>query len=244
MNYLTFHLVFNLPILLLLGWLPSTREMPVEAWTVILVILAVVMVFTAPWDNYAVKCGIWGFPREKYWFRIGYLPVEEYAFFWIQSLQVCLLVWWLVSGSAPVRDVVTTALWDDPLVWISLTLLAICWAGLGWTGRDWLRQNRRWHYAWHLFFWFGPVIVLQWILAGPVFWARLDILILATLGMGTWLTAADVFAIHRNIWFFDEAQITGRKWFRVLPWEEAAFFYVTSLVVAQSFLMLLPAWLR
>jgi hypothetical protein len=30
----------------------------------------------------------------------------------------------------------------------------------------------------------------------------------------------------------------------VMPWEEAAFFYITSLLVAQTFLILLPAGLR
>jgi hypothetical protein len=30
----------------------------------------------------------------------------------------------------------------------------------------------------------------------------------------------------------------------VMPWEEAAFFYITSFLVAQTFLILLPPHLR
>jgi lycopene cyclase domain-containing protein len=55
---------------------------------------------------------------------------------------------------------------------------------------------------------------------------------------------ADWIAIGKGIWFFDEEQITGWKIRGVMPWEEAAFFYVTSLLVAQTFLILLPAGLR
>src|SRR5271155_5878620 len=92
MTYLRFHLIFNLPLLILLaaltGPVPWTTE---EARAFGLVLLAV-MIFTAPWDNLAAKWGIWGFPREKYSLRLGYLPVEEYAFFLLQSVNVMLAV--------------------------------------------------------------------------------------------------------------------------------------------------------
>ena len=68
--------------------MPWTAE---EVRRVGLVLLAV-MIFTTPWDNLAAKWGIWGFPREKYSLRIGYLPVEEYAFFLLQSVNVMLAV--------------------------------------------------------------------------------------------------------------------------------------------------------
>lgn len=43
----------------------------------------------------------------------------------------------------------------------------------------------------------------------------------------------------RNL-VFDEKQITGWKIGGMMPWEEAAFFYITSFLVAQTFLILLP----
>ncbi len=92
MTYIRFHLIFNMPLVLMLGALswrePWSEE---EAQAAGLVLLAV-MIFTSPWDNFAAKWGIWGFPREKYSVRIGYLPVEEYAFFILQSLNVMLAV--------------------------------------------------------------------------------------------------------------------------------------------------------
>src|SRR3984885_10496891 len=92
MTYLRFHLFFNLPPLVLLT---ALNVMTAWTWGEAIAfgwVLLAVMVFTTPWDNFAAKWGIWGFPREKYSLRIGYLPVEEYAFFLLQSCNVMLAV--------------------------------------------------------------------------------------------------------------------------------------------------------
>jgi len=62
--------------------------------------------------------------------------------------------------------------------------------------------------------------------------------------IGTYLCLADWYAIGKGIWFFDSKQITGLKIAGIMPWEEVAFFYITSLLVSQTFLILLPAGLR
>ena len=91
MTYLGFHLVFNLPLLVALFFASGRGLWPQETVLAMLGILGIVMAFTSPWDNYAVAKGIWDFPRERVWFRVGKLPIEEYAFFIIQSLQVMWL---------------------------------------------------------------------------------------------------------------------------------------------------------
>ncbi|XXF79013.1 lycopene cyclase domain-containing protein [Myxococcaceae bacterium GXIMD 01537] len=54
-------------------------------------LLVVVYVATTPWDNAAVKWGLWGFDPERIWgIRLGYLPLEEYLFFGLQTLLVGL----------------------------------------------------------------------------------------------------------------------------------------------------------
>jgi lycopene cyclase domain-containing protein len=64
------------------------------------------------------------------------------------------------------------------------------------------------------------------------------------LTIGTILSLADVWAVRRGIWFFDERQVTGLKFGGILPWEEVAFFYLTSLLVAQSIVLFVPESLR
>lgn len=54
-------------------------------------LLVVVYVATTPWDNCAVKQGLWGFAHGQTWgVFIGYLPLEEYLFFGLQTLLVGL----------------------------------------------------------------------------------------------------------------------------------------------------------
>ncbi len=90
MTYLDFHLYFSLPILLFAGFLSYKKLTRVHAFW-IGVVCTIVLVFTTPWDNYAVYRRIWEFDNEKIWFRIILLPIEEYGFFFLQTITVCLL---------------------------------------------------------------------------------------------------------------------------------------------------------
>ena len=97
MTYLQFHLLFNLPAMLLLVWLVRQRFRRVH-WRWIAILCGIVLVATTPWDNWAVHCGIWTFD----WARthpiainaggvLWRLPAEEYAFFLIETVMVALL---------------------------------------------------------------------------------------------------------------------------------------------------------
>jgi lycopene cyclase domain-containing protein len=239
MTYLRFHLIFNLPVLVLLvalnvqpAW--TAGELAAFGW-----VLLAVMVFTTPWDNLAAKWGIWGFPREKFSLQIGYLPAEEYSFFILQSVNVMLTIRalfrffpkWMIGLDVEV----------DTWTLIFLAASIIPWAIITWQLRR-LRRNKGpcVNYAIHLA-WFLPVIYAQWLLGPWLFVAHAGLLALVTLAFGFYYTVADYLAVRAGLWFFDPAQITGWKAGGLLPWEEIAFFGLTSLLVAQSYLLLLPA---
>lgn len=97
----------------------------------------------------------------------------------------------------------------------------------------------KFHYLFHLLAWTLPIIAGQWLLAWRVFRRNEVALTMPTLICGTWFTLADYFAVKSGLWFFDEEQILG-VYLGPLPLEEVLFFYVVSLIVAQSFVMLLP----
>jgi lycopene cyclase domain-containing protein len=205
-------------------------------------VLLAVVVFTTPWDNIAVRRGIWGFAREKYSFRIAYLPVEEYAFFIFQSVNVMLAVralfrfhpHWLLRLPMPISH--TT--------WLLAGFSLVAWVLIAAQLLELRRKTGpRANYALHLA-WFLPVIYLQWVIAPRLFFAHLGLLALVTCAFGIYYTLADLVAVRSGTWFFDEKQITGPKLSGILPWEEIAFFFLTSLLVAQSYLLLVPGWLR
>jgi lycopene beta-cyclase len=98
-------------------------------------------------------------------------------------------------------------------------------------------------YLTHLLVWFLPVILLQWVIGWRIFLANLRAIFLPTLLAGTYYTLSDVVAIREGIWFFGEGQINGLH-VGPVPVEEILFFYLTALLVAQSFVLFLPARLR
>jgi lycopene cyclase domain-containing protein len=242
MTYLRFHLIFNLPLLILLAALSWSVPWTVEEGEALGLVLLAVMIFTTPWDNLAAKWGIWGFPREKYSLRLGYLPVEEYAFFLLQSVNVMLAVRalfyffpdWQMGQETEVGEWRLICLAASVIPWLFVTMSLL-----------WLRRKAgpRVNYAIHLA-WFLPVIYAQWVFASPLFWGHAGLLALVTAAFGIYYTLADLAAVRAGTWFFDEKQITGVKLGGILPWEEIAFFFLTSLLVAQSYLLLLPSDLR
>lgn len=240
MTYGRFHCVFNGPLLLVLIGFTWRMEWSVEVWKVIAIVLAIVMLFTTGWDNYAVWKGIWGFPRERYIFRIGCLPLEEYLFFVLQSAEVIMLTYWMIGTD---RRNSLDFQYAGGTMGVLGGLFAL-WVIFGISMRGVLKRVKRWHYGWHLLYWFVPVVLLQWIIGWNVLLPRWDWVLIPTLIVGTYLSWADFMAIGRGIWHFDEKQILGIRVAGVMPWEEVAFFYITSLLVAQSFLLLLPESLR
>jgi lycopene cyclase domain-containing protein len=233
MTYARFHLGFTVP------WVVWSLIMNWNSWAELgtiraaLLTLVIVYAFTSPWDNWAVKRGIWGFPEGRFSFRIAHLPVEEYAFFGLQTLMVI----GLMLALQPHLPVAAPE-WRRWPAWTPPIVLG-AWALSGWRLWRWPGRQKQFAYAFHLLFWTLPVIALQWCIAADLLAARWPLITVATTIIGAYLSCADVLAVRWNLWFFDEGQISGGRVLG-LPWEEIAFFFITSLLVAQSFVMFTP----
>jgi lycopene cyclase domain-containing protein len=56
----------------------------------------VAVVYTTPWDNYLVASGVWYYnPALVLRIVIGYVPIEEYTFFVLQTVLTALFALWL-----------------------------------------------------------------------------------------------------------------------------------------------------
>lgn len=104
-------------------------------------------------------------------------------------------------------------------------------------------MNPQTNYIFHLLVWMLPVIALQWSIAWRIFLRNKNAVFLPPLLIGTYYALADSVAVSSGVWFFDPKQILG-LFVGPLPIEEILFFYITALLVSQSFVMLLPAKLR
>ncbi len=102
---------------------------------------------------------------------------------------------------------------------------------------DWLPERA--YYLFHLLAWMLPIVLLQWIIAGKILRRHWKLLIGIPFVVGTYLILTDMVAVYYGVWYFDKALILGFSPGGV-PIEEWIFFYLTALLVAQSFIMFLP----
>lgn len=88
MTYGRFLFAFVVLPLLWVGWRNRAHLRVGGPWPTV-VLFCIVYAATCPWDNLAVKEGIWDFDDERTWgVRWLYLPVEEYLFFGLQTALV------------------------------------------------------------------------------------------------------------------------------------------------------------
>lgn len=117
---------------------------------------------------------------------------------------------------------------------------------------DWLPDNA--YYAFHLLAWLGGVIALQWLGFHRLLWRNRRAIFWPTALLGSYLILTDIVAVHFEVWHFDANYILAGavsspfaqfalKPFGV-PIEEWLFFYLTAMLVAQSFILFLPRKLR
>ncbi len=235
MTYLQFHVAFTLPWLawLLVGAISAVRAgRPLagelggdRAARVGLGALSLAaLVYTWPWDRALIAQGVWGYPDGRVLAKLGGVPLEELAFFLIQTWIVGLTT----SGGLP-----------KLLFRWAGALLALAGAGAGLL--LWPTEPGR--YLGLILVWSMPVVAVQWAFGGDLLWARRRALVLAV-GLPTaWLWLVDRLAIGWSIWWISEEFTLGPRPLG-LPLEEAAFFLLASTMVVGGLLLALhPATL-
>ena len=86
--------------------------------------------------------------------------------------------------------------------------------------------------------WALPVIALHWLMGAPELRAHLRLLAVAILTPTVYLSLADAMAIDAGIWSISEELTLGWR-IGTLVFEEAVFFFLTNVLVAQSIVLFL-----
>jgi lycopene cyclase domain-containing protein len=84
LHYTRFHLYFTIPQLALLYFLAAPFLTSLD-WYKLYLLPVIAFVWTTPWDNELVRKEAWSYPKSCVLARIGYVPVEEYAFVSLSS---------------------------------------------------------------------------------------------------------------------------------------------------------------
>lgn len=225
MTYLQFHLVFTLPPLVVMALLQPRGW---GRWGPLALLAVVAFVWTTPWDNYLVAREVWSYPPGRVLATIGYVPVEEYAFFLIQTVlaglwyRIVRARWTLTDASAG-----RAAHLAGAAAFGALTVLgAVLWA-----------RGGHGLYLGLILVWACPVLAGMWWIDGGRLARRWRLLVAVVAPPTLYLWVADRVAIGLGIWDITDATRTGAELVG-LPIEEAVFFFVTTLLVAQGLAML------
>jgi lycopene beta-cyclase len=242
MTYFGFLAVFlfvPIIIFLLITWNDSRRGRLISGfkngravWMAIALHMVVAVIYTTPWDNYLVATGVWYYnPELVTGVLIGYVPIEEYTFFVVETLLTGLWWWYLarritVSGHfTPSRQ---TRLF-------SMVLLALLWiVALGYLISGWPPAT----YLAITLVWALPPIGLQLAFGADILWRHIRLVTLSIIPMTTYLSLADSLAITSGTWTIDPRQSTG-VFIGSLPIEEAVFFLLTNILIGFGMTLLL-----
>jgi lycopene cyclase domain-containing protein len=196
-----------------------------EPYLVVLFHVVLALVYTTPWDNYLVANGVWWYdPELVAGITLGWVPIEEYVFFVVQTLLTGL--WTLalmrsVFRSAPAftpsTGVRRLATFVVALVWVISTLFLV----LGPVSGTYLALILSWVLL--------PVLV-QIAFGADILLANWRLLLAAILPPTLYLWLIDAIAIAGGTWTISPTQTTGIK-AGPLPLEEMAFFLMTNLII-------------
>jgi len=225
LQFLIIFLVIPLAVILALykkSDLPHKKEF--RFGITLLIFLAVT--YTTPWDNYLVKTGVWMYGEDTVLGTIGYVPIEEYCFFVLQTIFSGLLCF-LLQQKFPLIKVAQK---------INLNkIVALCYAILFLLGLTFLNFEKT-RYLGLILSWGMPVILLQWCVGGNYLLANNKLLLVSTLLPTFFLWIADGLAITWGIWTISDTYTIGLN-LSNLPFEEAVFFLLTNLMVTQGLIL-------
>ncbi len=244
MTYFGFLIRFvGVPLLLLavLTWLdarrgvrlpPSLSQLPGGLLIAAHIVAAVL--WTTPWDNYLVATGVWYYdPALVTGITLGWVPIEEYTFFVVQTALTGLWVLWLgrhlrpAPLPAPKRPRLNLiAAGVTAVIWLAAVVLFFT----RWQPGTYLALA----VGWLLF----PVIP-QMLLGADMLWHQRHVVLPGILGPWLYLSAADFIAIDAGTWTIAPSQSTGVMIGGVLPIEEVIFFLLTNMLIVFGMVLFL-----
>lgn len=228
MTYLDFIIIFLIPpIVILLGCFQFIRGNDKKTFFKSMLLLSfLALTYTTPWDNYLVKTEVWSYGIERVIGTIGYVPIEEYCFFILQTFFTGL--WsYLVYYRLKFTHASINFPGAKAIVFIALVFITVSAIFLRYSSTTYLAL---------ILVWSLPVIFLQIWVGSPVLKKNMLPLAMIVIPPTLYLWFADAIAIDLGIWEISATQTTGLKFYG-LPIEEAIFFLVTNIMVGQGMLL-------
>lgn len=244
MTYFGFLLRFLVPpilVFLIIAYWDYRRNKQIHGfrdggrvWIGIALHVLLAVVYTTPWDNYLVATGVWYYnPDLVTGILLGYVPIEEYTFFVLETILAGLW-WWFLA-----RRLSTFAKTFRPnslLVYLSTCALALLWVLFTYVV---FFGSHTWTYLSIIFFWALPPIILQVLFGADILWHYRKLIFWGVIVPGIYLSWIDIVALNDTTWSISTSQTTGILFFGILPLEEVVFFFITNVLITFGMTLLL-----
>jgi lycopene cyclase domain-containing protein len=239
-GFLLRFLVIPIIIFLAITWWDNKRGIPTRGfsngravWIAIAVHILLAVAYTTPWDNYLVATGVWYYnPNLVTGIVIGYVPIEEYTFFVLETILSGLWWWFLARRISSPKDFQAS----KPARIITFFVLFFMWLVFTYL---FFSDNQPITYLSITLFWAFPAIFPQLLYGADILWHHRKLVALAILVPGTYLSLMDIVALKDTTWAISPSQTTGIIFFGILPLEEVIFFFVTNVLIAFGMTLLL-----
>lgn len=242
MRYFSFLARFVVIPLIIIRWLlwfdknknkseSQTQQAQRTSWSENQVLIGHVITavsYTTIWDNYLVARRIWGYDKNLVTgVRIGWVPIEEYSFFVLQTL---LTGSWMQFVSRKIEPEPATKAIDPvysryvPLIGLgSIWLLA---------ARSLIKPETRDNYLGLILAWALPPIMLQVGFGGDILWRHRKLLAASILPSTAYLGYSDSLAIESGTWHINPDKTINVDVIPNLPFEELLFFFLTNVLLS------------
>ena len=203
-------------------------------WMGIAVHVLLAVAYTTPWDNYLVATGVWYYnPELVTGIVIGYVPIEEYTFFVVETILSGLWWWFLVRrSSSPITEFRP----NKKLVYLSTCVLVAVWLIFTYL---FFSNNEPLTYLSITLFWAFPPIIIQLIFGADILWHYRKLVFWGIFVPGTYLSLMDIVALKETTWSISAGQTTGILFLGILPLEEVVFFFITNVLIVFGMTLLL-----
>lgn len=230
LTYMQVHLYYTLPPTIFLYLLIRPLITSFDKIKILtLCILAVV--YTTPWDNYIIYHKAWWYGKDAVIGNIGYVPIEEYIFFVVQTIftslwTICCTRWTLHSLYLRSSKSLTFQL--KKYFGIVIMVIAILW---GWFNAI---PATKTFYLCSILWWTSLVVVMLWYITSSYIVQRYQHILISAVFPSLYLCYVDLIALRARVWHINE--MTSLEIFVLpeLPVEEVIFFFLANFMVVMG----------
>jgi len=185
-------------------------------------------VYTTPWDGWMIRRSVWWYRPDSVVDTALRVPVEEYLF--MVGMTLLVGCWTVLVALPPAGGP------PEPLAWWRRPVAAAGWLLLAGCGATAAVLSPRALYLGSALAWFCPPLALHSAVGADVLRA-VHGLRLRGMALAPLLWVADGVAIHTGAWRVGSAHTVGLAVLG-LPVEEIVFYFLTSMLIVDTVLLL------